>query len=178
MSFKIGQKVSYPNHGVCAIESVDSKKISGHSVDFYTLRLLAFNSVILVPMENAESIGIRPVISHGQCQKVLNFLSDNFSHVESDWKVRIREFLAKVQTGDILEVAEVLKKLTFLTRSKTLSFREQRLLEKAKFLVVSELATACAKSDEEIEAKIDKSLIEACDKHSLDQIPIVSYATN
>lgn len=178
MSFKIGQKVSYPNHGVCAIESVDSKRISGSSVDFYTLRLLAFNSVILVPTDNAETIGIRLVITNGQCQKVLGFLSKDFDEIENDWKIRIRDFLAKVQTGNILEVADVLKKLTFLTRIKMLSFREQRLLEKTKFLIVSELATACAKPENEMETKIDKLLTESCEKHLLGKIPIVSHATH
>lgn len=174
MSFKIGQKVSYPNHGVCAIEGVDSKKISGDSVDFYTLRLIAFNSVILVPMNNAESIGIRPVISNGQSQKVLRFLSKDFDEIEADWKIRIRDFLARVQTGEIFEVADVLKKLTFLTKLKTLSFREQRLLEKTKFLIASELATACSKPQDEIETKIDKFIAEACEKHSLGQVMMVS----
>lgn len=178
MEFKIGQKVSYPNHGVCAIEGVDSKQVSGNLVDFYTLRLLAFNSVILVPTNNAESIGIRPVISSRQCQKVLSFLSENFDEIESDWKIRIRDFMAKVQTGDILEVADVLKKLTFLIRSKTLSFREQRLLEKTKFLIASELATACSKSEAELEKEIDRLLATACEKHLLGQIPVISYATH
>lgn len=176
MEFKIGQKVSYPNHGVCAIESVDSKQVSGNIVDFYTLRVLSFNSVILVPTNNAESIGIRPVISQRQCQKVLAFLSEDFEEIESDWKIRIRDFMTKVQTGDLLQVADVLKKLTFLMRSKTLSFREQRLLEKTKYLVVSELATACSKSEAELETEIDKLLAKACEKHLLGQIPIISYA--
>lgn len=178
MSFKIGQKVSYPNHGVCAIEGVGSKKISGALVDFYTLRLLAFNSVILVPTDNAESIGIRPVISNGQSEKVLSFLSKDFDEIEGDWKIRIRDFLARVQTGEIFEVADVLKKLTFLTRLKQLSFREQRLLEKTKFLVASELAAACSAPQEEIETKIDRFLAEACEKHSLGQLPMVSQATH
>lgn len=178
MDFKIGQKVSYPNHGVCAIESVDSKKISGNLIDVYTLRLLAFNSLILVPKENAETIGIRPVISGGQCRKVLDSLSEDFAEIEPDWKIRIRDFMTKVQTGDIFEVADVLKKLTFLTQIKQLSFREQRLFEKTRFLVVSELAAACGKPEEEIEKKVDKYVGEACEKHLLGKVPIVSSAAN
>lgn len=178
MEFKIGQKVSYPNHGICAIESIDSKTISGNPIDVYTLRLIAFNSLILVPKENAASIGIRPVISDGQCAKVLESLANDFEEIEPDWKVRIRDFISKVQTGDIFEVADVLKKLTFLTQLKQLSFREQRLFEKTKFLVVSELATACGKAEEEIEAKVDKCINEACEKHLLSKIPIVSSAAN
>lgn len=176
MNFKIGQKVSYPNHGVCAIEGVESKKVSNSSVDFYTLRLLAFNSVILVPTDNAESIGIRPVISNQECRKVLNFLSKDFDEIESDWKIRIRDFMATVQKGEIFAVADVLKKLTFLTRLKTLSFREKSLLEKTRFLIASELATACSKPMEEIETKVDKSVAEACEKHSINQIPMVSQS--
>lgn len=174
MSFKVGQKVSYPNHGVCAIEKVESKKISNDSVDFYSLRVLAFNSLILVPTNNAESIGIRPVISNDQSQKVLSFLSKDFDEIESDWKIRIRDFLATVQTGEIFAVADVLKKLTFLTKLKTLSFREQRLLEKTKFLVASEIATASSKPMEEIEVKVDKFVAKACEKHSINQIPMIS----
>lgn len=178
MIFKIGQKVSYPNHGVCAIEGVESKKISGSSVDFYTLRLLAFNSIILVPTENAESIGVRPVISSGQCRKVLEFLAEDFAEVEPDWKIRIRDYAERVQSGDIYEAAAVLKKLTFLTQLKPLSFREQRLLEKTKLLVVSEIAAACHKTESDIEVKTDKLLTEACEKHLLGKIPIISQAAH
>jgi CarD family transcriptional regulator len=178
MSFKVGQKVSYPNHGVCAIEGVESKKISNDSVDFYSLRVLAFNSLILVPMNNAESIGIRPLISNDQSQKVLSYLSKDFDEIESDWKIRIRDYIATVQTGEIFAVADVLKKLTFLTKLKTLSFREQRLLEKTKFLIASEIATASSKPMEEIEVKVDKFVAKACEKHSINQIPMISQVAH
>lgn len=178
MTFKIGQKVSYPNHGVCAIESIDSKKVGDGLVDFYTLRLLANNSLILVPKSNTENIGIRPVIKFGQCENVLVFLAEDFDAIEPDWKVRIRDFMEKVQTGDIFKVADVLKKLTFLTKLKQLSFREQRLFEKSKFLIVSELATVCAKPENETESRVDKLLANACEKHQLGQIPLTSHAAH
>lgn len=140
MNLKIGQKIAYPNHGVCAVESIESKQIGGNSIDFYSLRLLSNNSVILVPKDNAEIVGLRPVIKKCDCEKVLVFLAEDFDEPESDWKLRIRDFGAKVQSGDVFAAADVLKKLTWLAQSKQLSFREQRLLEKAEFLVISELS--------------------------------------
>jgi CarD family transcriptional regulator len=165
MEFKIGQKVSYPNHGVCAIESVDSKQASGGLLEFYTLRVLSNNSVIFVPRANAKSVGLRPIINSLQCGQLINLLGEDFAEVSGDWKIRVREYTAKIQTGDIFEVTGVLQQLTFLTYSKQLSFREQRLLEKAKFLVVSELAVVCSQPECEVEKTIDRLLSEACQKH-------------
>jgi len=165
MNYRIGQKVSYPNHGVCSIESIDSKQISGGAVEFYALRLLSNNSIIFVPKNNAQTIGIRPVISSAQCFEVLGFLGENFAEISNDWKIRIRDFTAQIQTGDLFAVSDALKKLTFLTTFKQLSFREQRLYEKAKFLVVSELAAVCLQPVCEIEEKVDHCLALACNKH-------------
>ena len=178
MNFRIGQKVSYPNHGVCSIESIDSKQINGCSVEFYSLRLLSNNSVIFVPKNNTQTVGIRPVINSLQCSKVLNFLAEDFAEIINDWKIRIRDFTAQIQTGDIFEVSDALKKLTFLTTFKQLSFREQRLFEKAKFLVVSELATVCSQSECETEEKVDRCLAIACEKHRSENAELVSRAAH
>ena len=176
MDFKIGQKVSYPNHGVCAIESVDSKQASGGLLEFYTLRVLSNKSAIFVPKSNAESIGIRPIINSLQCGQLIKILADDFIEGSGDWKIRVRDYNTKIQSGDIFEVTDVLKQLTFLTYSKQLSFREQRLLEKAKFLVVSELAIVCSQPECEVEKTIDRLLSEACQKHLSDKVKAVSVA--
>ena len=178
MDFRIGQKVSYPNHGVCSIESIDNKQANGGSVEFYSLRLLSNNSIIFVPKSNAQTIGIRPVINSVQCLDVLNFLAEDFAELSCDWKIRIRDFTAQIQSGDIFSVSDALKKLTFLTTLKQLSFREQRLFEKTKFLVVSELATVCSQPECEIEAKVDKSIALACEKHCLEIAELVSIAAH
>ena len=178
MDFRIGQKVSYPNHGVCSIESIDGKQSSGGSVEFYSLRLLSNNSIIFVPRNNAQTIGIRPIINSAECFEVLIFLAEDFEEISNDWKIRIRDFTALIQTGDIIKVSEALKKLTFLTTLKQLSFREQRLFEKTKFLVVSELATVCAQPECEMEAKVDECLAAACAKHKLENTQYLSTAAH
>jgi CarD family transcriptional regulator len=176
MNFIIGQKVSYPNHGICNVEDIAHKQLSEHLVEIYSLRVLANNSFIHVPVANAASIGVRPVINALQCAALMEFLAEDFEEPAGDWKIRGRDFGIKLQTGDIFESADVLKKLAFLARLKKLCFREQRLFEKAGFLVVSELAIVCTEPECQVEMKIEKLLGEACRKHDLGRVETVSAA--
>ena len=107
----------------------------------------------------------------------MNYIADDFTEVSCDWKIRSREFNEKLQSGDVFEAADVLKKLTFLSHEKKLSFREQTFMDKAKFLIVSEIVNAdLAKDEKVLENKIDKLVEKACDKHSIVQ-PSVMAAT-
>jgi CarD family transcriptional regulator len=178
MSFRVGQKVVYPNHGVGVIENIEQKQIGTEQQSFYALRLLFNNSLVLVPIQNAGEVGLRTPISVADCEQLFNYLSEDFSKIATDWKMRFREFSEKVRTGTVFDVADVLKKLTFLSRCKPLSFREQRLLEKAQYLVVSELTAVCRKKECEIEARVEESLNTACLKHQAGAtIPAVRVAT-
>ena len=169
MELNIGQKVAYPNQGVCMIEDIEKKKIGGNQMKFYSLRVLSDNSTIFVPMGNAEAVGIRPIIGGKQYKNLLSHLSDDFENVSSDWKVRSREFNEKLQSGDIFQAADVLKKLTFLSTEKKLSFREQSLLEKAKFLILSELKSAELGKEKKLEKKIDELVEVACGNHHTEE---------
>lgn len=180
MNFRIGQKVSYPNHGVCKIEKI-TKGEEAHEnplPDFYSLRVLANNSVIHVPIANAASVGVRPIINAVQCREVMEFLAKDFDDPVCDWKHRTREFCSRLQLGDIFETADILKKLTFIARAKKLSFREQRMFERAKFLVVSELAIVCSQAECQVEEKVNALLGCACESHSLEKIELASVATH
>jgi CarD family transcriptional regulator len=174
MELNIGQKVAYPTQGICLVEDIKSRKIGEFSVSFYYLRVLSDNSTIFVPTANAENVGIRPVISVRQFNKLIDFLGRDFSEVASDWKIRSREFAVKLQSGDVFEAADVLKKLTFLSHEKKLSFREQTFLEKARFLIVSEVTNGELASEEVIEAKIENLLARACKKHEVTQPRVMS----
>jgi CarD family transcriptional regulator len=170
MNIRVGQKVAYPNHGVCKVEAIQNKQDGANTEQFYSLRVLSNNSSILVPKHKAETIGIRPVIKPVQCEILMKFLAEDFDNPAGDWKARSREFAAKFQTGDIFAVADVLKKLTYLMRLKPLSFREQRMIEKAKFLVVSELAIVCSQPECSVEENVDKSLACACQQHKAGEL--------
>ena len=176
MELSIGQKVAYPNQGVCTVEGVLKRTIGETSMQFYSLRLQNDNSLIFVPMENAESVGIRPVISSLQCKKLITRLSADFEPVSCDWKTRSKGFMQQLQTGDVFQAADVLKKLTFLSHEKKLSFREQNLLEKAKFLIISEIVSADAADEEALREEIERLVESACRKHLRTQ-PRVLAAT-
>jgi CarD family transcriptional regulator len=140
------------------------------------LRVIGDNSHILVPVANAEAVGIRSVISTSQCRRLINRLADDFEEISVDWKTRSKQFTEKLQSGDVFEAADVLKKLTFLSHGKKLSFREQTLLEKAKHLLISEISSASERSDG-IENRICELVESACTKHELTHPAMVATAS-
>jgi len=165
MGFRVGQKVVYPNHGVGIIEQIEQKQIGDAALSFYTLRLAATNSVVLVPVANAKEVGLRAPIKTGECELLFKNLADDFIAPAGDWKNRFKEFSEKMKSGDIFEVADVLKNLTFLHSQKPLSFREQRMLERALYLVVSELVAVCRQPECNIKAQVEDALNKSCAKH-------------
>jgi CarD family transcriptional regulator len=174
MELCIGQKVAYPTQGVCMVEAVKRRDGCNDSTRYYFLRVLSDNSIIFVPTENVEAVGIRPVISSRQYRKLIEFLGSDFGEVSSDWKYRSREFGLKLQSGDPFQVADVLKKLTFLSHEKKLSFREQSYLEKARFLIVSEVIDGDLASEKTFEDKLDELIEKACAKHHAMQPQVLS----
>ena len=165
MKLSIGQKISYPSQGVCLVENIEEKKIGDQLMKFYALRVLSDNSTIFVPTANAETVGIRPIICSKEYKSLIDELGADFDDVSDDWKTRSKDYGEKLQSGDVFEAADVLKKLTFLSHEKKLSFREQTLMEKARFLIVSEVTNAGLAPENKIETKISKLVENACDKH-------------
>jgi CarD family transcriptional regulator len=159
---------------VGTIEKIEEKQTGSCATDFYSLRLMENNSLVFIPVERAENIGVRPVISSYQCDKVLRFLSEDFENYARDWKERYRTFSDKMQSGCIFAAAEVLKILSYLSREKSLSFREQRMFDKARYLVVSELATVCSQPECRVQAKVEQLILRALEKHSQGNIQAMS----
>lgn len=176
MQLAIGQKVAYPTQGVCLVEEFKERTVGTCLVSGYSLRVLSDNSTIFIPEENAGSVGIRPLISTSQCRKLIDKLSEDFEPVSCDWKTRSREFTEKIRSGDVFQAADVLKMLTFLSHEKKLSFREQTLLEKAKFLIISEITNAYPKDPTPIEDEIIGLVEAACSKHIFTQPRVMSAA--
>jgi CarD family transcriptional regulator len=158
MDYKIGDKVVYPNHGVGIIEQINFGVLNGRTEKYYMLKIYASGLKVMVPATNAISVGLRPVIRNGETLKVLGFLEKGKPNSHHDWKHRFKENSERMRTGALIEVAAVLKSLVSLSRTKPLSFREKKMLERAKFLLVSELATARNTSAETMEDALIKSL--------------------
>jgi len=150
--FRIGDRVVYPNHGVGIVEQIGSRTIGATAEKYYLLNIKSSNLKVTVPFHSVIAVGLRRVVKNGEVQKILDFLADGQTENATDWKDRFKENSDRMRTGSLLEVAAVLKNLLVLKESKSLSFREKKMLERARYLLVSELALArnCEESHMEV----------------------------
>lgn len=160
MDFKVGDKVVYPNHGVGVIEEVARRSIGDLESRFYCLRILSTDSTVMVPVDNTDAVGLRKVLTRREVTRVMKTLKDGEVTTYDDWKGRFQANSEKMRTGDIRAVAEVLKSLTMLNEVKPLSYRERKMLDRARFLLISEVAEASGKESDDVETQIDSALTE------------------
>ncbi|MDE3156207.1 MAG: hypothetical protein KGN76_13985 [Acidobacteriota bacterium] len=158
MTFQIGDKVIYPNHGLGIVERIEDKTILGTTCGFYHLRILANETTVLVPVSNVDGVGLRRAISDDEVDRLFSLLGDGKIDNHQNWKGRFKDNSDKMRSGSIYDVADVLKSLTFLSRSKSLSFREKRMLDRAKFLVVSEVSEVVRQPVPTIEQRVETAL--------------------
>ena len=142
MTFQIGDKVVYPNQGVGTIENISTRSFGSAFEKFYLLRFGCSSMTVLVPFSNAANIGLRRVTKDREISRVLSYLATGSCRLNPDWKVRFKENTDKMQSGDLLRVAEVLKGLLQVQRDKPLSFREKKMLDRARHMLVSEVSTS------------------------------------
>jgi CarD family transcriptional regulator len=159
--FHIGDKVVYPNHGVGVIEQISSQTIGMNVQQFYLLKIKASSLKVMIPCHNVGNVGLRKVVRNVEVKEILDYLMAGAVAASTDWKDRFKENSERMRTGSLIEVAAVLKSLVALSRTKPLSFREKKMLERAKYLLVSELATARNSSAENMEGALVKSLAKA-----------------
>ncbi len=158
MELEIGDKVIYPNHGLGVVERVEEKTILGTTCGFYSLRMAASDTTVLVPVGNVEGVGVRHAIADTEVKKLFTHIGNGKIDNHQNWKGRFKDNSDKMRTGSIRDVIDVLKSLNYLSQSKNLSFREKRMLDRAKFLVVSEIAEVTGEATEDIEEKVEKAL--------------------
>jgi len=158
LKFKIGDKVVYPNHGIGVVKEIKDLNYGGESSKFISLQIVSTDSTVMVPVKNSQTVGLRKLVSKTRVRKVLEKLRTVEVTVPQDWKGRYQENLDKMRSGDIELVSEVLKNLTYLSSVKTLSYRERKMLDRARGLVVAELSEASQQDAQKIEMKIDEAM--------------------
>lgn len=158
MTFEVGDKVIYPNHGLGIVERIEDKTILGTTCGFYHLRIVANETTVLVPVSNVDGVGLRRAISDEDVERLFDLLGDGKIDSHQNWKGRFKDNSDKMRSGSIYEVADVLKNLTFLAKSKSLSFREKRMLDRAKFLIISEVSEVMRETAAAIEVRVDHAL--------------------
>jgi CarD family transcriptional regulator len=158
VTFEVGDKVIYPNQGLGVVTRIEEKTILGTTCGFYHLRIVANETTVLVPLDNVDGVGLRRAIGDEEVERLFNALGNGKIDNHQNWKGRFKDNSDKMRTGSIYDVADVLKSLTLLSRSKSLSFREKRMLDRAKFLIVSEISEVMRETAESIEGRVEKAL--------------------
>jgi CarD family transcriptional regulator len=169
LQFKIGDKVVYPNHGLGIIEQIEKREVGDRLEEFLRLRIVGNDSTVMVPRGNTANVGLRPIVSRKEIESVFDVLKDTRIKVFDDWKGRFQENSDKMRTGSITEVAMVFKSLTHLSLQKNLSYRERRMLDRARYLIVSEIAEVEKMKTEDVEIKVDKAVASAGPKIKSDK---------
>jgi CarD family transcriptional regulator len=159
VNFCVGEKVVYPNQGISVVEAISNRAVpSGEPDRVYELRVLSNDSRVFVTDKRVADVGLRPVVKSSEVRRIFDLLGDGHIEPQGNWKGRFKENSDKMRTGSLLEVAAVLKGLTFLSKKKSLSFREKFMLERARFLIVSEIAEVEGKPSNAIQERVDRAL--------------------
>ncbi|HWE52457.1 MAG TPA: CarD family transcriptional regulator [Bryobacteraceae bacterium] len=161
MTFAVGEKVVYPNQGVGTIENISTRLFEMRPEKFYLLRLFCSSMTVMVPFSNAQTIGLRKLSKTADVNKVLAYLSSQSVENLCDWKVRFKVNSDKMLTGSLLQIAEVFKQLVRLHAEKPLSFREKKMLDRTRTMLISEVSLARNMAESEAIALLEKALLKS-----------------
>jgi CarD family transcriptional regulator len=161
MTFQVGEKIVYPNHGVATIENISSRAFAGHYERFYLLRLTYNSLTVLVPFSHVDDLGLRRVTRNGEVARVVSYLSEGRCRRHQDWKDRFKENTEKMRMGSLLAVAEVMKSLLTLQMQKPLSFREKKMLDRARHMLITEFSTSRGLDEGRAANMLDQALSKA-----------------
>ena len=158
MSFQIGDKVAHPMYGAGVLESVVQKKVGGVVQEYYIMKLAKSSMIVMIPTQGSEEIGVRPVVDPDQADRVLAAIPSIQVEMTANWNRRYRENMERLKSGDLLEVARVVKGLTLRDAKRSLSTVERKMLHSARQILISELVLSKSLSYETVEAQLDTAL--------------------
>ena len=155
--FNKGDMAVYPAHGVGEIKNIEKRKVGNLEQAFYVMRILDSNMTVMVPTASCDSVGLREIIAPGEVSRVFDILKERGIEIESrPWNQRYRQYMEKIKTGSLYEIAGVLRDLYLLKEDKDLSFGERKMMDTAKSLLMTEIALANHIEKEQVEKDIDK----------------------
>ena len=156
--FQVGDKIVHPIHGAGIVDSIVQKKVSGVVREYYILKLPVGGMMVMVPTEHCEEIGVRPIVPGEEAERIIEQLSSIQVEMTSNWNQRYRENMIRLKSGDLLEVARVIKGLVQREEERGLSTGERKMLHSAKQILISEVVLAQNARYEDVEARIDQAL--------------------
>jgi CarD family transcriptional regulator len=164
IDFQVGDNVVYPHHGAGQVLKKEQKQVLGEIREYLTIKILHNDMTVMVPCENAGKAGLRRVIDEDTVKKVLSVLSDEVSEMPKNWNRRFKHNRDKIKTGDIYELAEVVRNLALREHEKGLSTGEKQMYTRAKKILASELMYALEKDEEEAELYLDELLADSANE--------------
>lgn len=156
--FRVGDMIAHPMHGAGVIDSIEERKINGCTRQYYVLRMPAGGMVVMIPMESCETIGVRPIVDSDAAESLIKSISEIDADMTSNWNRRYRENMQRLKSGDLMEVARVVKGLMTRDTEKGLSTGERKMLHSAKQILISEIVLSQSSSYEEVEMRINAVL--------------------
>jgi CarD family transcriptional regulator len=154
--FAIGDKVVYPMHGAGIIQKIEDQQVLGETRSYYILHIPYGNMQVMVPVENSDQVGVRPIVSPDKVKAVYELLREESTEMDDNWNRRFRENMEKLKSGDIFEVAEVVRNLIRVDRIKKLSTGEKKMLANAKQILISEIVLIKDVNEIETNVMIDQ----------------------
>jgi CarD family transcriptional regulator len=172
VEFDIGDNVVYPHHGAGKVLKKETREIFGESREYLTIKILHNDMTVMVPTENASKAGLRQVIDEVTVKKVLNVLADDVSEMPKNWNRRFKHNRDKIKTGDIYELAEVVRNLALRESEKGLSTGEKQMFTRAKKILASELMYALEMDEDDAESHLDELLANSAEANG--RVPVAA----
>ena len=159
MTFRVGDRIAHPMHGAGVIDSVVKRKINGTERDYYVLKLPAGDMLVMIPVDTSAEIGVRPIVDADEAEKILGSIPGLEIEMTQNWNKRYRENMLKIKSGNLVEVAAVVKGLMQRDKERGLSTGERKMLHSAKQILISEIVLSESASYEEVEERLNSALV-------------------
>lgn len=156
--FNVGDRIAHPMHGAGVVNGIEKRKINGTERDYYVLKLPVGGMLVMIPTESSDTIGVRPIVDADEADSILEAIPDIEINMTQNWNKRYRENMLKIKSGDLMEVAAVIKGLMSRDSSRGLSTGERKMLHSAKQILISELVLSQSSSYEEMEEKLNLAM--------------------
>ena len=158
MTFRVGDRIAHPMHGAGVIDSIETRRVNGHDRQYYVLKLPVGDMLVMVPVDTCEAIGVRPIVKPDEAEKILGAIPGMVVEMTANWNKRYSENMQRIKSGDLMEVASVVKGLMLRDRERGLSTGERKMLHSAKQILISEIVLSESASYEEVEARLDSAM--------------------
>lgn len=158
MSFRVGDRIAHPLHGAGVIDKIEKRKSDGKEREYYVLKLPVGGMLVMIPTELSDNIGVRPIVKPDEAESIMNSIPDIEINMTQNWNKRYRENMIRIKSGDLMEVAAVVKGLMSRDTARGLSTGERKMLHSAKQILISELVLSQSSSYEEVEKRLNTAM--------------------